>query len=60
MIKYGNGNYEKKLDKKGTTLVSNVPISETMEKEAREVIENSGRIASEKQEIIDTSERQKA
>ena len=58
MIKYGNGNYEKKLDKKGTTLVSNVPITEEMEKEAREVIKNSEKARGEKKEIIDASERE--
>jgi hypothetical protein len=55
MIKYGNDNHEKEL-KDGTILVSNVPITEEMEKGAGEVVKNAKKGEVET-EIIKKEER---
>jgi hypothetical protein len=59
MIKYGNGNYERKLPN-GKIMVSNIPISDEMFKKASEIedvcdeMEKDGEIV----KVIDQSERQ--
>ena len=53
MHKYGNANYEKQIDDKGTTLVSNIPITKTMEKNASQVVKNS-----KSQEVVNINDRQ--
>jgi len=55
MNKYGNSNYEKRLDEEGRTLVSDEPITDEMEKEAKEKGEKD---KNGKSEVININDRE--
>lgn len=56
MIKYGNANHEKKIDKDGKTIVSNVPITKDMEKTAQDGKKKKAKGV--QQEVINANDRE--